>query len=93
MSESINHRALTACETALEGAKLFYRARWSRVREGDVILVPGDGEPIVEVTVKRVYPMRTDGGANVIQVYYKFGYATYGVPCDPNGVAYIQSRL
>lgn len=92
MSE-LKHRALAACDAVLDSAKLFYRAKWSQVMEGDVILVPGDGQPLAEVNVKEIHTITNDDGSKVITVYYRLGYATYGVPCNPLDTAYIQSRF
>lgn len=92
MSEQIDV-VINKCMTALDSARLFYRAKWSQVREGDVILVQGDGEPITEVTVKEIHTITKDDGSKVITVYYRLGYATYGVPCNPLDTAYVQSRF
>ena len=92
MSE-LKHRALAKCDAVFESAPIFYRAKWSQVKEGDVVLVRGDEHPIAEVTVKEIHEITQDDGSKVITVYYRMRYATYGVPCDPLGVVYIQSRF
>ncbi len=93
MNGAIKDRALAMCAATLSTAKLFYKARWSQVREDDVILVPGDEHPIAEVTVKEVHRLRNNDGADLVNVYYRFGYATYGITREPDEAVYIQSRF
>src|SRR5262245_29792656 len=84
-------RARNTFEAAMKNA--FHKSTWSQVKAGDVILVTHDDQ-ISEVTVKEARQLgRSIDNKKLITVTYRFGYATYGVPRDPDETAYIQSRL
>ena len=73
---------------------LFHKTTWSQVKAGDVVLVTHDEGEIAEVEVKEVQQLRQcEDGKERVVIYHRFRHATYGIPFEVDGTAYIQSRL
>ena len=92
MSE-LKHRALAKCDAVFDNAPLFYRAKWSQVKEGDVILV-GEQVGIQEARVVEIGDYSFDGLHRLKVALSPSGsQRRYVSVCWPGDTVYIQSRF
>jgi hypothetical protein len=92
MSEQIDV-VINKCMTVLDSARLFYRSKWSQVKEGDVILV-GEHAHIEEARVVEIADYNFDGLERFkITLSPSGSQRRYVSVCWPGDTVYIQSRF
>lgn len=87
------HPVLAKCETTLDALEVFYKAKWSQVKEGDVILV-GEQVGIQEARVVEIGDYSFDGLHRLKVALSPSGsQRRYVSVCWPGDTVYIQSRF
>ena len=92
MSE-LKHPVLARAEAVLHTMEVFYKARWSQVKEGDTVLV-GDHCDIKEARVVEIGNYDFDGRDRFKIALSPIGSRTrYVSVCWPGDTVYIKSRF